>query len=505
MRKSELYEKIDRYLSLEMSPDEHAEFEAKMQQYPGLSAEVSLQREVIESVAESDILKLRNSLERIIKSENNQKEDCAESVVSEYAEYNFGLSAELSSIKEFQKTVESADVNRLAHSLPRLHLYQHQDSERENIHQFYRDQYESNNEEELFSVSDEHLFSEIGESLSEKDIFDLRSNLTQIAAGMADHQYLMSDIDAYLSGELDQEKNTLLEEELEYHLSLRREVNLHREIENAVQEEDIMALRMSLNIIRDEGDHSLCQTEEIDRYLSGDLKEEEELMFESDVLGNAVLRAELELHKEIEAAMIEQDVIRLRTQLNSIGKEVVKEKGRSIRMPWRKIAVVSVAASLMLMVGIRSVMPPTGNSDTELYTSYYSPYEGSGIARSGNAGVDNTLTIALQKFNARDYDSALSLFQQVIAYDSDNPVGHFYSGVSYQETGRFTQAIAAYEVVVKDKDNLFVEQSEWYIGLCYLQTQERKKAYRQLERISKSNSYYNKKAEAIIRKMKYIE
>jgi tetratricopeptide (TPR) repeat protein len=74
--------------------------------------------------------------------------------------------------------------------------------------------------------------------------------------------------------------------------------------------------------------------------------------------------------------------------------------------------------------------------------------------------------------------------------------------VSLQELGEYKNAIDEYEVVVTDKDNLFIEQAEWYIGLCYIQTKEDEKAIRQFKRIVNNRGFYQQKAEAILRKMK---
>lgn len=506
MRKSETYEMIDRYLQNEMSREERAVFEAAMHSDPKLHSEVLFHREVEDSVMESDILSLRDNLERVMMLMEESPVQEVENSEPVYASCNFGLSSEFSSFKMFESPLVPSDVNRLSHSLPRLHLHQHRDSERENIHQFYREQFSEMKDEELFAESDELLFSEVRSAMSEKDILELRASLDQIVQREVTHPYSLTDIEDYLSGEMDDEKFARFEEELDYHSVLRNEVKLHEEIADSVQEHGVMDLRASLSQIRETGDYSMSQSEEIDRYLSNELTEEEQDRFEDLIMSSSVLQSDIALHKELNEALSEQDVIRLRAQLTSIGKDVVKEKGRSIRLPWRKVAVGTVAASLVLMIGLRSLMLESGSSpNEELYAAYYRSYEGSGVARSGNGSIDNTLTIALQKFNARDYESALSLFRQVISYDATNPVGHFYSGVSYQETGRFVKAIEEYELVVKDKDNLFVEQAEWYIGLCYLQTQERRKAYLQMDQISKQNGYYSKKAEAIIRKMKDLE
>jgi tetratricopeptide (TPR) repeat protein len=97
------------------------------------------------------------------------------------------------------------------------------------------------------------------------------------------------------------------------------------------------------------------------------------------------------------------------------------------------------------------------------------------------------------------------VFNDVLEQNANNAACNFYSGVAYQETGQFDKAITSYQEVVKDKNNLFIEQAEWYIGLCYLQTENRKKAYKQFKRIADSDSYYQEKANAVIRKIKYFE
>jgi len=84
-------------------------------------------------------------------------------------------------------------------------------------------------------------------------------------------------------------------------------------------------------------------------------------------------------------------------------------------------------------------------------------------------------------------------------------VGHFYSGIALQETGKYQNAIKEFETVTIDKDNLFTEQADWYIGLCYLQTNENRKAYKQFKRIAKKEGFYQQKAKAILRKIKYAE
>jgi tetratricopeptide (TPR) repeat protein len=144
-------------------------------------------------------------------------------------------------------------------------------------------------------------------------------------------------------------------------------------------------------------------------------------------------------------------------------------------------------------------------SQDELYQKFYATYQTTGINRSAGMTTDQTLSEALQKFDNQDYKSAISLLQEVIGRDQNNMVGHFYAGVSLQETGKYKSAIDEYQTVMINKDNLFVEQANWYIGLCYLQTNENKKAFTQFKKIAKKEGYYQLKAQAILRKIKVSE
>lgn len=505
MRRSEYYQKIDLYLDNELTGSELDEFNVEMLIHSGLAEEVEFHRDVQEAVQEKDIMALRNSLALIVGEQSFGK-DLVKEVLSEHKDYNFGLSNEFSSLKEFFKPFSRTEIDRLSHSLPKIHLFQHEIAAKENIHQFYREQFqEMESEEDLLSPADEAIFIDVQNALQENDINDLRANLTQIAQGLPEHQRSAEEIEKYLNQELEPSEKDGFEEELAFNQWLEADLEFHREVETALMETDIMDLRASLDKIQGIEHSSMLQSEEIDRYLEQELNAEELSLFEEELSTNPVLAAEVAMYREVDRALEEKEIMTLRSTLKTIGKETRRENQRAIRMPISRVGVVSIAASLILLLSIGGILTQRTTSEPDLYAKYYQPYQGAGTSRSGNTAIDNTLANALQKYNAGEYESALELLQQVTTTDATNPVGHFFTGMSYQETGRFNKAIEEFEMVIKDRDNLFIEQAEWYIGLCYLQTQERKKAYRQMERIAKSNSYYNQKAEAVIRRLKKLE
>ena len=103
--------------------------------------------------------------------------------------------------------------------------------------------------------------------------------------------------------------------------------------------------------------------------------------------------------------------------------------------------------------------------------------------------------------NNKNYDQALNKLNGILAKDKQSPVGNFYTGAIYQQTGKYDKAIQYYNTVIKEGDNLFVEQSEWYVGLCYLNRNEKEKAIRQFRKISWKGGYYQQQSNEILKKL----
>jgi tetratricopeptide (TPR) repeat protein len=229
--------------------------------------------------------------------------------------------------------------------------------------------------------------------------------------------------------------------------------------------------------------------------------------FEAELTSNKKLQEEINLIKNIDLALNETDVMQLRSNLQRIAGEIAstKQTERSFvgKFKAKRIVLSTVAASLILLLGITGIM--SRQSQNDIYQKFYTKYEATGIVRSADVTENKILTEALQKYNDQDYNAAVDLFNEIIARDQNNMVGHFYAGVSLQETAKYQDAIKEYETVIIDKDNLFTEQAQWYIGLCYLQTNENKKAYQQFKKIAKNEGYYQQKAEAILNKIKVSE
>jgi len=507
IRKSEYFEQTDKYLNSELTLPELKEFEIQMEIDSDLNEEVNLHLDVEQAMCEQDIISLRNTLNQIVQ---NQTESAYNENISVYDSFSFGLSEEFSSHKNSNAQFNPNDIFNFGHSFPKIHLYQHQIAGKENIHQFYKEQFGSesvSNEESGFTKYEEDLFADIQNALEENDIADLRANLMQLAQSLPAHQYSAEEIEDYIYNQMDAELKAQFEEELTINPVLANEVQLIKEIDLAGAESDIMNLRASLNEIQKSEFQATASIEELESYINSEFSDEELASFEAELTSNQKLQEEIDLVKNIDLALNETDVMRLRSNIQSIATEIAsnKQTERSFagRFKAKRIVLSTVAASLILLFGITGIL--SRQSQNDIYQKFYTKYEATGIVRSANITENKTLTEALQKYNDQDYNAALDLFSEIIARDQNNMVGHFYAGVSLQETAKYQDAIKEYETVIIDKDNLFTEQAQWYIGLCYLQTNENKKAYQQFKKIAKNEGYYQQKAQAILNKIKASE
>ncbi|WP_127344763.1 hypothetical protein [Ancylomarina longa] len=240
----------------------------------------------------------------------------------------------------------------------------------------------------------------------------------------------------------------------------------------------------------------------IEDFLDGELSNEQLKEFEKNLLDDSDLQLELSLHEEVEDAIMEQDVMDLRNKLESIETPPTETKKRKYKYlsKWN-----ITAASLALLIGLGSLMYLTNHkssySNDKVYSNYYKPYNVVINTRSSDVTVDNLLVSALKSYESKDYRTALSLFKKILDKDSTNITGNFYSGVSNLEINEYSKANKNFDRVMRHKNNLFIEQTEWYLGFCYLMTNERDKAIVQFNSIAKGNSFYKTKAREILNRL----
>jgi tetratricopeptide (TPR) repeat protein len=236
----------------------------------------------------------------------------------------------------------------------------------------------------------------------------------------------------------------------------------------------------------------------ISRYLCGELDFQEAARFEEILSSDMDLQKEMKLYQDVDKAVQDTEVLNLRLQLESIHSEMLHQPARGIRPAHRRLLrYAAVAASIAVIVGIGIGL----FQESSLTERFYRPYNVTMVNRSSEMSVDFTLREAMKKYENKEYKEAVILFERVIAAEPDMLSNFLYSGISYMEIKEYNHAEKSFQCIIDHKDNLYVEQADWYIGFCYLLTDRREKAYKHFNKLANENGYFSEKAKEILKKL----
>ena len=198
--------------------------------------------------------------------------------------------------------------------------------------------------------------------------------------------------------------------------------------------------------------------------------------------------------------MADRSIIDLRTKLGLI--EMKKRSGGTFRKT--TVRAASYAAAILLAALITSVLYFTlrpGSNDV-LFDKYYARYESPGAVRSLVSSGNTLMENAIASYAAKDYDKAISYLEQVIVAEQGDIETVFMHGMANMEVNNYPVASGSFTRVLEHNDNLYLEDAAWYLGLCYLMTDETDKAAKQFNAISKSKSRHSKEAAKLAHRIK---
>jgi tetratricopeptide (TPR) repeat protein len=243
----------------------------------------------------------------------------------------------------------------------------------------------------------------------------------------------------------------------------------------------------------------------IQPFLDGELSREELDWFSKELESNAVLAEDIKLYREVDNAIREQDVMDLRNQLdvihNSIG-DPSQEQVKPAR--YRKVLSYAAIASLAILISLGVLLKVQHNKLTndQIFEKHYEPYEVTMIYRTAEESGQQMVNQAMAFYEMGEYYKAINLFEQILVNDPGDMGSQLYSGISHMEVQDYDMADQRFRTVLGHDDNLFVDMASWYLGFCYLHTEQNLEARKHFKDIAASNSSYNKQAKKIMRSIK---
>jgi tetratricopeptide (TPR) repeat protein len=240
----------------------------------------------------------------------------------------------------------------------------------------------------------------------------------------------------------------------------------------------------------------------IERYNAGEMDLVEKSWFEKELDGNESLQKELMLRKKIDNALINHDLINLRNKLAVLEKtrkeklvEADRKKAIGIRFAAAVAGFIIIGSLIMLSRNHMS------NNDT-LYKNNFSAYEYQNISRSDVLNSSPEFAKALQLYEANNYSQAATLFKEYLQSHPEDMPAQLVYGVTEMQNGNYPVAESSFRSVINDNDNLYIDNAQWNLALCYVATGQNTQAIKELNAIVNSESIFSKKAKKLLRQIK---
>jgi TolA-binding protein len=245
----------------------------------------------------------------------------------------------------------------------------------------------------------------------------------------------------------------------------------------------------------------------IERYLDNEMEPAEKNWFEKEIEGNDSLRKELELRRRTDSVLRNSDIMGLRAQINAIEKEKNRENDWTAAR--RRMLRYAALATIVLITGTSIWLPNRKMSNDSIFDKYYqfTPTATNEVTRSSVDQFNPVYQAALNNFENGQFDQAINYFLSFTSdMQSNNEdvqmgvemmLGHSYAGVK-----KYNEAGLSYKKVIDQNDNLYIEDANWLLGLCYIKTDNNDQARSQMKVIAESESRYRKDAASVLRKMK---
>lgn len=199
----------------------------------------------------------------------------------------------------------------------------------------------------------------------------------------------------------------------------------------------------------------------LDKYLAGNLNEEETAAFNELRAADHAFNDEVTFHDDLREVVFEDERLRLKQVLadkKAASTKSNKKKPRTLLLI--SLAVLVILASIFTYRYQQRQKSPEG-----IYASYFEPYPNSYRPVSRNA-LNTAETQGFTAYENGNYTLAAEKFEESLDQKQDLSI-IFYQGIAYGALGEISLAIQKMESV-KGRDFPYSSESYWYLGLYYL-------------------------------------
>jgi hypothetical protein len=242
--------------------------------------------------------------------------------------------------------------------------------------------------------------------------------------------------------------------------------------------------------------HELKYFEEIERYLDGEMTDQERIQFEQRLIAEPLLKKEYDVLSAIVYEVGESKKRELKAMLQNVDEELDNvtpsnsvNKHKAIKKSLsegRHFWNYAIAACVTLLVGI-SIIWLVNHADADrekLVAQYWQKDAGMPVMMGESDAVkfDN----AMSEYKAGKYSEAFILFKQIPS--SDTVV--YYTALSMSELKQ--DATTQFKIVAKQQNSVFQDKAKYYLLLLHIKADKKTEAQNLLNDLltNKNHPYY---------------
>ncbi|MEM8999835.1 MAG: tetratricopeptide repeat protein [Bacteroidota bacterium] len=215
--------------------------------------------------------------------------------------------------------------------------------------------------------------------------------------------------------------------------------------------------------------------EEFEYFLMNQMGEEEETTFLQKLEQDESLKYQFEEFRALYIAVEEEG---LRTQINKF-HEGVKTPGTDKKYNFN---FYRIAAGIALLVALGIWFLNRPNQNERLFNKYFSPDPGLPTVMGPNDNYH--FYEAMVDYKQGNFAIAIAKWEKLLKEKPANDTLNYFLGVSHLALRNHKKAIAYLQEVHRLKTSVFLEESNLFLGMAYLNSGEISKAQKNLARSS---------------------
>lgn len=226
-----------------------------------------------------------------------------------------------------------------------------------------------------------------------------------------------------------------------------------------------------------------------EKYFSNSLSEDEFVQLQQLLETDAVFREAFYSELEIQQAVAREKHRPLKERFEKLEQ-----------IPERKNTWYLYAAALAALIAIGSLFYNTQSDYQELYAVHFEPYPNI-IAPAVRNASENPMENAFSHYNNRNYKEAIKAFDALYETDTTGYVT-FYYAMSLMADSQVKKAINTLESPNWEIPQKLQSQTDWYLALSYLKSENKEKAIFYLEKVIITDGAMAAQAKNILQEIK---